>query len=144
MCIRDSPVLLCIAGGIYNLGFAFSSASTTVMLCDAVDYGEYKVGKRSESIVFSMQTFIVKFSTAFSGLIVGIGLNLINYVPNATQTAETILGMKIIMFVIPSILMMACLVVYLKYYKLNGEYKENILKEIERRRNGQSIGKQAI
>ncbi|MGL5378484.1 melibiose:sodium transporter MelB [Clostridium sp.] len=142
--ITTNIVLLCIAGGIYNLGFAFSSASTTVMLCDAVDYGEYKVGKRSESIVFSMQTFIVKFSTAFSGLIVGIGLNLINYVPNATQTAETILGMKIIMFVIPSILMMACLVVYLKYYKLNGEYKENILREIERRRNGQSIGKQAI
>ena len=42
------------------------------MLCDAVDYGEYKVGKRSESIIFSMQTFIVKFATAFSGLIVGI------------------------------------------------------------------------
>ena len=142
--ISTNIVLLCIAGGIYNLGFAFSSASTTVMLCDAVDYGEYKVGKRSESIVFSMQTFIVKFSTAFSGLIVGIGLNLINYVPNATQTAQTILGMKIIMFVIPSILMMGCLVVYLKYYKLNGEYKENILKEIERRRNKQNIDKQAI
>ena len=133
--VSTNPLLLCLAGGIYNLGFAFSSASTTVMLCDAVDYGEYKVGKRSESIVFSMQTFIVKFSTAFSGLIVGIGLNIINYVPNAVQTAQTITGMKIIMFVIPSFLMLACLVVYLKYYKLNGEYKEKVLEEIEIRRN---------
>ena len=112
--LSTSSVLLCIAGVIYNLGFAFSSASTTVMLCDAVDYGEYKVGKRSESIIFSMQTFIVKFATAFSGLIVGIGLNIINYVPNTVQSAQTIIGMKVIMFVIPSLLMLACLGLYLK------------------------------
>ena len=70
------------------------------MLCDAVDYGEYKVGKRSESIIFSMQTFIVKFATAFSGLIVGIGLNIINYVPNTVQSAQTIIGMKVIMLLL--------------------------------------------
>ena len=133
--LSTSSVLLCIAGVIYNLGFAFSSASTTVMLCDAVDYGEYKVGKRSESIIFSMQTFIVKFATAFSGLIVGIGLNIINYVPNTVQSAQTIIGMKVIMFVIPSLLMLACLGLYLKFYKLNGEFKDHVLNEIEKRRN---------
>ena len=100
--ISTNSVLLCMSGIIYNLGFALSSASTTVMLCDAVDYGEYKIGKRSESIIFSMQTFIVKFATAFSGLIVGIGLNIINYVPNAIQSTQTIMGMKFIMFVVPS------------------------------------------
>ena len=130
--LSTSSVLLCIAGVIYNLGFAFSSASTTVMLCDAVDYGEYKVGKRSESIIFSMQTFIVKFATAFSGLIVGIGLNIINYVPNTVQSAQTIIGMKVIMFVIPSLLMLACLGLYLKFYKLNGEFKDHVLNEIEK------------
>ena len=118
----------------YYLGFALSSASTTVMLCDAVDYGEYKIGKRSESIIFSMQTFIVKFATAFSGLIVGIGLNIINYVPNAIQSTQTIMGMKFIMFVVPSFLMLICLGVYMKFYKLNGDFMNNILIEIEKRR----------
>ena len=132
--ISTNSVLLCMSGIIYNLGFALSSASTTVMLCDAVDYGEYKIGKRSESIIFSMQTFIVKFATAFSGLIVGIGLNIINYVPNAIQSTQTIMGMKFIMFVVPSFLMLICLGVYMKFYKLNGEFMNNILIEIEKRR----------
>ena len=132
--ISTNSVLLCMSGIIYNLGFALSSASTTVMLCDAVDYGEYKIGKRSESIIFSMQTFIVKFATAFSGLIVGIGLNIINYVPNAIQSTQTIMGMKFIMFVVQSFLMLICLGVYMKFYKLNGDFMNNILIEIEKRR----------
>ena len=132
--ISTNSVLLCMSGIIYNLGFALSSASTTVMLCDAVDYGEYKIGKRSQSIIFSMQTFIVKFATAFSGLIVGIGLNIINYVPNAIQSTQTIMGMKFIMFVVQSFLMLICLGVYMKFYKLNGDFMNNILIEIEKRR----------
>ena len=135
--LSSSTILLCSAGIVYNLGFALSLASTTVMLSDAVDYGEFKIGKRSESIVFSMQPFIVKFATAFSGLIVGVGLNIIKYVPNAVQSANTIIGMKVIMFIIPSFLMLACLGLYMKFYKLNGQYKDNVLREIENRRNKQ-------
>ena len=142
--ISTNPILLCMAGIVYNLGFALSSASTTVMMSDAVDYGEYKVGKRSESIVFSMQPFIVKFATAFSGLIVGVGLNIINYVPNAIQSSQTIMGMKIIMFIIPSFLMVTCLALYLKFYKLNGEFKDNVLKEIEIRRNSMDKKKHTV
>ena len=142
--ISTNSVLLCMSGIIYNLGFALSSASTTVMLCDAVDYGEYKIGKRSESIIFSMQTFIVKFATAFSGLIVGIGLNIINYVPNAIQSTQTIMGMKFIMFVVPSFLMLICLGVYMKFYKLNGDFMNNILIEIEKRRSSISNKKQSV
>lgn len=142
--ISTNPILLCMAGIVYNIGFALSSASTTVMMSDAVDYGEYKVGKRSESIVFSMQPFIVKFATAFSGLIVGVGLNIINYVPNAIQSDQTIMGMKIIMFIIPSFLMITCLALYLKFYKLNGEFKDNVLKEIEIRRNSMDKKKYTV
>lgn len=43
--------------------------------------------------------------------------------------------MKVIMFVIPSLLMLACLGLYLKFYKLNGEFKDHVLNEIEKRRN---------
>ena len=130
-----NSILLIIAGIIYNIGFALSSASSTVMMADAVDYGEFKLGKRSESIIFSMQPFIVKFATAFSGLIVGVGLNIIKYIPNATQSTSTIMGMKIIMFIIPSVLMLGCLAVYMKFYKLNGKFHENIINTLENKRN---------
>lgn len=128
-------VLLCMAGIIYNIGFAFEGALGTVMLADAVDYGEFKLGKRNESVVFSMQPFIVKFSTALSGLIVGIGLQLIKYVPNVEQTVSTINGMQVMMFLIPSLLMLGSLFIYVKFYKLNGDFYKNMLWELSVKRN---------
>ncbi len=129
-----NSILLCATGIAYNLGVGLINAATTVMISNAVDYGEYKLGKRSESIIFSAQTFIVKFSTAFSGLIIGFGLSLIKYVPNATQTASTIFGMKVIMFLIPATLMVICAVVYSKCYKLHGKFYSDVMKSLEKRR----------
>ena len=42
--------------------------------------------------------------------------------------------MKIIMFIIPSFLMLVCLGLYLNFYKLDGQFKEDILNNIEKRR----------
>ena len=134
-----NSILLCLAGIAYNLGVGLINAATTVMISNAVDYGEYKLGKRSESIIFSAQTFIVKFSTAFSGLIIGFGLSLIKYVPNATQTASTIFGMKVIMFLIPATLMVICAVVYSKCYKLHGKFYSDVMKSLEKRREKAAV-----
>ena len=134
-----NSILLCATGIAYNLGVGLINAATTVMISNAVDYGEYKLGKRSESIIFSAQTFIVKFSTAFSGLIIGFGLSLIKYVPNATQTASTIFGMKVIMFLIPAILMVLCAVVYSKCYKLHGKFYSDVMKSLEKRREKAAV-----
>ena len=131
----SSSILLCLVGIAYNIGVGLINASTTVMISNSVDYGEYKIGKRSESIIFSAQTFIVKFSTAFSGLITGFGLSIIKYVPNAQQTASTIMGMKVIMFLIPSVLMVLCAIVYTKCYKLHGKFYSDVINSLEERKN---------
>ena len=36
---------------------------------NTVDYGEYKCRLRSEAVVFSVQTFTVKFDSAIAGFI---------------------------------------------------------------------------
>lgn len=119
-------ILLSISGIVLFLGFGFSQVLATVMLADTVDYGEYKLGYRSESIIFSVQPLVVKFSSALQGLITGFGLTFIGYKENQIQSASTLLGMRVMMFVIPSILIIASLIVYLKYYKLNGEYYKKV------------------
>ncbi|MEX0052923.1 melibiose:sodium transporter MelB [Clostridium butyricum] len=131
----ENNILLCGVAVLYNFGVGILNACTTVMISNSVDYGEFKIGKRSESIVFSAQTFIVKFSTAFSGLVTGVGLSIINYVPNEVQSASTILGMKIIMFLIPSILMGVCGVIYFKFYKLNGQFFYDMIEYLEKSRS---------
>ena len=42
---------------------------TTVFLANTVDYGELKNGRRDESVVFSMQTFVVKLASGVAALI---------------------------------------------------------------------------
>ena len=56
-----------VAGGVNNIG-------ATVMIADIVDYGEWKTGKRGDSVMFSVQTLITKFAGAVAALILGIGI----------------------------------------------------------------------
>ena len=125
--IMMSAVGYCIA----SVGGAYSLVSTTVMLADAVDYGEYKLGTRSESIVFSMQTMTVKFGNAFAGFLSGLTLTLVGYVPNVAQTESTLLGIRTIMFIAAPVVFLIMLLLYMKYYKLNGDFYKNMLSALQ-------------
>ena len=123
--------LACAAYCVASLGVALSLVSTTVMLADTVDYGEYKLGTRAESIVFSMQTMTVKFGTALAGFLSGLTLTLVGYVPNVQQSEGTLLGLRIVMFVVSSIILLVMLLLYIKYYKLNGDFYKNMLSALQ-------------
>lgn len=125
---------LVVAGGsfcIASIGMALALVSTTVMLADTVDYGEYKLGTRSESIVFSMQTMTVKFGNALAGFMSSMTLAIVGYVPNAVQSEETLLGLRFVMFILSSGLLFVMLVMYLKFYKLTGDFYKNVLSALE-------------
>ncbi len=123
-----------IAGFILFMGLGSSNVLTTVMLADAVDYGEHKLGYRSESVVFSMQTFLVKFATALSGLISGVGLFAIGYRKNEVQSAATIGGLRLLMFGLPPLLLLAALFIYRRRFRLDGETMAAIREDLHRRR----------
>ena len=54
MVMPESHVLVGMAGAALKFGSGFALAMSTVMLADVVDYGEYKMGIRSESVIFSV------------------------------------------------------------------------------------------
>ena len=93
----QNALFIGMAGAILKLGSGFLLGSTTIMLADVVDYGEFKLGTRNESIVFSVQTLLVKGASAVAGWLVGVGLSLVGYVAGEAQSATTILGMRVIM-----------------------------------------------
>ena len=116
---------------VYYMGNALAMVSTTVMLADSCDYGEYKVGKRSEGLVFSSQTLTVKFGAAVAGAIGGFVLSIVGYVPNEVQSAETILGMRLVMFGLSSAVFLIIILMYLKFYKLYGDFYKDMLSMLE-------------
>ena len=131
----DNALLVILSAILVRGGGGFVLGSTTVMLADVVDYGEYKLGTRNESIIFSCQTLLVKSASAFSGWAIGVGLQMMGYVANQEQSATTILGMRGLMTVAPIVFIVLCFVIYKKYYKLNGDFHEEVLTELEARNN---------
>ena len=49
---------------------------TTVFLANTVDYGELKNNRRDESVIFSMQTFVVKLASGVAAMSASICLTI--------------------------------------------------------------------
>lgn len=132
---NQNILFLSIAAVIIFIGFGLATVLTTIFLADTVDYGEYKNSHRTESIIFSMQTFVVKLASAFSVLIAGLGLDFIGLDIDAlTQAPETLLGLRILMIIVPMVGLIVCILFFMKFYKLNDNKLQNIARSLEERR----------
>ncbi|MGL5964391.1 MAG: melibiose:sodium transporter MelB [Fusobacteriaceae bacterium] len=129
--IPESIMAVAFSGIIARIGTGFTLGLSTVMLADVVDYGEYKFGTRNESVVFSVQTLLVKSASALSGWLIGTGLSLVGYVANMEQSPATITGLKVLMIFIPIGLSVVGYIVYKKFYNLHGEYYDGIMEKIK-------------
>ncbi len=128
-------VALCIAAVIIFIGFGLATVLTTIFLADTVDYGEWKNGQRNESVVFSLQTFVVKLASAVSVLIAGIGLDVIGLNVNETvQTTGTLFGLRAIMIAIPMIGLTISILFFMKKYKLTETRLKEISEELKERK----------
>lgn len=94
-------------------------------IAESVDYGEAKSGKRVSGLSFGFILFFQKLGIAVAGGFVGFALAHYGYKPNAAQSAETLVGLSLMMTVFPAItnLMVA---VIMKKYIINDEYYEEI------------------
>ena len=61
---------------------------TTVFLANTVDYGEMKNGRRDESVIFSMQTFVVKLASGVAAFIAALCLSINSLSSESTTEAE--------------------------------------------------------
>ena len=129
-------VLIFAANGIL-------SVLTTIFLSNSVDYGELKSGHREESVIFSMQTFVVKASSGVAVFITGVGLDLIGLVGNADeegpiveQSAQTLLGLRLIMTILPMVLLAAAILFFRKKFALTDEVVAKNAKMLTDKKSG--------
>ena len=119
------------------------SVLTTLFLSNSVDYGQLKTGRREESVIFSMQTFVVKAASGVAVFFTGIGLDLIGLVGNADETgpvavqsAGTLMGLRLLMTVLPMIVLAVALVLFRKKFTLTDRRVEEIGRELRTKEAG--------
>ena len=132
-----SIILIALGAVLVFIGQAFIQTLMLMFLADTVEYGQWKLGKRNESITFSIQPLINKIGGAIATGIVSLTL-ILSGIKVDGGTADAIgsdgkLIIKAAMFVIPLIMIVVGYVVYLKKYKISEEYYSQILKELEER-----------
>ena len=130
-------VLLCIPGGLVFACNGMLTVLTTLFLSGTVDYGELQTGRREESVIFSMQTFVVKAASGVSVFLTGIGLDLIGLVGNtdetgpvAAQSARTLLGLRLMMTVLPIALLIGAMLLFSRKFKLTDAKMAQIAEEL--------------
>lgn len=133
----DSLTVLCVPGIVVFACNGMLSVLTTLFLSNSVDYGQLKTGQREESVIFSMQTFVVKAASGVAVFLTGIGLDLIGLVGNteetgpvAAQSAQTLLGLRLMMTVLPMLVLVAALVLFRRKFVLTDEKAGEISRQL--------------
>ena len=122
---------------IASIGIASMFVAQTIFLADIVDYGEYKTGKRNESIIFSMKGFLQKMAYTIQTVFLFGGLGLMNYNSQITtgkinEATKSAIG--VICFGIPAVLILISLIVFSTKFKLHGKLREEVHDYISEKR----------
>jgi GPH family glycoside/pentoside/hexuronide:cation symporter len=113
-------VLLVIAG-LGNGGWAVLPVAITA---DIVDHDELATARRREGSFFGVWTLVMKTANGLASGIVGIGLELVGYVPNETQSAATVLGIKLLYGPVPAVLMLVALLLFRRFPLTRERHRE--------------------
>ena len=133
----------------------------TVFLANTVDYGELKNNRRDESVIFSMQTFVVKLASGIAALVAALCLQIFNisdsegdieavngsYLAGLKEaianirantvsqpTDNSVLGLRMIMTLVPIVVLVIAVLVFRKRYILTDEKLAEISTELKEKR----------
>ncbi|MDA3845845.1 MAG: glycoside-pentoside-hexuronide (GPH):cation symporter [Vallitaleaceae bacterium] len=125
------------AGGILIfLGQAFIQLLMLMFLADTIEYGQWKLGKRNESITFSIQPFINKMGGAVGSGIVGATIILSGINDAVTPedvTTGGLLMMKVAMLLLPLVFILAGYMIYKFKYRIDAKMYAQILSDLKAR-----------
>lgn len=134
----NSIYVLFIPGFFVFTAFGMLTVLTTVFLANTVDYGELKNNRRDESVIFSMQTFVVKLASGVAALIASVCLTVCNISDNTDQTvsavqtaASSVFGLRMTMTVLPMAGLLIAVFIFYKKYILTEEKLEEIAKTLK-------------
>lgn len=115
------------------IGLACTPLMFFAMIPDTVDHNELVTGARDEAKIFGFAVFAQKLALAINAVVLGELLEAAGFVANQEQSADTLLGMKLIMGLIPAAgAVLAAIVLW--RYPLDARRHREVLESLEQRR----------
>ena len=138
--------------------------ASALWLADTIEYGQWKLGSRNESVIFSLNPFITKLASAIQAGIFAFTLavsglnqysNQISELEKSTALSSeqikeqanalvasipdraTIL-LRVSMIALPLLLILASYLVYRKFYRIDDTMYSKIIEELETRAKEES------
>ena len=141
----NNVYLLFIPGFFIFAANGMLSVITTVFLANTVDYGEIKNYRRDESVIFSMQTFVVKLASGISAFIAALALQILALSNDTAETATEIdyslgveatqkMGLRMTMTIVPICGLIFAIFWFRKKYILTDEKLQEISIELVERK----------
>jgi melibiose permease len=129
--------VLLIPGFFVFAAFGMLTVLTTVFLANTVDYGELKNGRRDESVIFSMQTFVVKLASGVAAMVASVCLSL-SHISEDTEAVveagESSVGiLRMTMTILPIAGLLIAVFVFAKKYMLTDEKLQEINEKLQAR-----------
>ena len=132
--------MLMVPGVMIFVSNGILTVLTTVFLANTVDYGEVKTGHREESVIFSMQTFVVKAASGLAVFITGVSLDMIGLTSKdglgegIPTFGSPLLGLRLLMTILPIIGLVLALVLFTRKFILTDIKAEQIRKQLEEKK----------
>lgn len=136
-----SVVMTLLAALLLFSGQAAIQLLMLMFIADTVEYGNWKFGRRNDSVTLSLQPVIYKLSSALSSGVIGwtvIVSGMQQAESRADMTESGMLLVKAAMLVVPLILVVASYVVYRVAYRLDEGRYAQILADLQARGAGEA------
>lgn len=152
--IPMNMVFIGFSGFLLFFGQGFMQVLHIIMLADTIEYGQKKLGTRNESVVFSLNPFVVKLATSIQTLVVALtlalsGMNdkvikpLTDFINSTNPSTETIrnmissnmtnhmvLSLRISMLLVPFLFVLGSYLLYMFKYKIDEDTHQKITQEL--------------
>ncbi len=139
---QSSVYPLLVPGFFIMAAVGILNVLVTIFLANTVDYGELKNNRRDESVIFSMQTFVVKLASGVSALVASICLSVFNISEQSDEikgsvvehvsvsigniknhvidqiSNDSVVGLRLVMTLVPILGLLIAVMIFKKKYIL--------------------------
>ena len=119
-------------GFVGSLGFVFANVAVLAMIPDCTDYTEWKFGTAQAGFINATITFMKKFCSSFSTMIVGVALASVGY--SASETSQEVIDMIVNLKIAYPIVLMIVMVILVKLYPITPAFAKTMRAELKERR----------